>query len=60
MICVKNFLKAMDQLEHMTSICAIKLCKVIQKLLTKMYFWYQTDLNVRQNIGTVRDCSAIA
>ena len=36
--------KAMDQPEHVTSVIAIAVCKVIQKLLTKIDFWYQTKL----------------
>ena len=41
-----NPLKAMDPCEpdHITALIAIIVCKFIQKLITKIDFWYQADL----------------
>ena len=37
--------KAMNQLDHVTSVIAITVCKVIQKIKSKMDFPCQTDVN---------------
>ena len=37
-------LKAMDYQNHMRSLIAITVCKVIPKLLSKVDFWYQINL----------------
>ena len=34
----------MDQSDHRTSVIAFTMCKVIRKIITKIDFWYQTDL----------------
>ena len=36
--------KAMKQPDHMYSAIAITVCKIIQKLIAKIDFWYQKDL----------------
>ena len=38
-------LKAMDQLNHVTSVITITVCKFIKKLITEIDFWYKIDLN---------------
>ena len=37
-------LEAMDQTDHVTSVIEIKVCEVIEKLITKMDFRYQENL----------------
>ena len=45
---IKNApLKAMHQLDHVTSVIGITVCKVILKIITKMDFRYQRDVNKR-------------
>ena len=39
-----NIVKAMDQLDHVTAMIAITVCKVNQKLIIKIDLLYQTDL----------------
>ena len=40
-------IKTMNQLNHMTSVIVITVCKVIQKIITKIDFWYQADIKKR-------------
>ena len=42
--------KAMDQLNHTTSVIAITVCKVIRKIITKMDFRYETDKKNTENL----------
>ena len=45
-LCLKSF-KAEDQPDHVTSVTAITVSKVIRKIITKMNFRYQTDVTKR-------------
>ena len=47
--CSLKELKAMDQPDHVTSIIAFTVCKVIRKIITKMQFRYQTDVKQQTN-----------
>ena len=51
----KNIIKAMDQPDHVTSIIAITVCKVLQKLITKIDFWYQTNLGSFSHISSTEN-----
>ena len=47
MIPLQHALKAMDQLDYVTLVIAIRLCEVIQTAIIKMDHWYQTDVKKR-------------
>ena len=38
----------MDQLDHVKSVIAITVCKVIQKIITNMNNQYHTEVNKRE------------
>ena len=43
----------MDQLDHVTSVIAITVCKIIQKIIIKMNYRYQADVNKRAKVYLV-------
>ena len=44
-------MKAMNQVDHVTSVIAITVCEVIRKIIAKMVFRYHTDVNKRPKMS---------